>query len=140
MAFSSVSSPRPTARPLRRQHSQPALWAIAFVFFILGSAAATFTIWQLHELYQATVAPPVEVEGTLRAQYSYQDAESLTPPPGGYYIESSGVGRVYLDANQALDPFVGKPIVANGSVSGICGPKSLPCYTQLAVREIEIAE
>lgn len=140
MAFSSVSTNRPTARPLRRQHSQPALWFVAFVSFILGSAAATLTIWQLHELYQATVAPVVNVEGTLRAQYSYQDTESLTPPPGGYYVESPGVERVYLKGNQPLDPLVGKPVVANGSVSGICGPKSLPCYTLLSVREIDIAE
>ena len=138
MAFSSVSN-RPTVRPMRRQHSQPALWAIAFVSFLLGSAATTLVIWQLHKLYKATVAPLVEVEGTVRAQYSYQDGDGLTPPPTGYFVEAPGVDRVYL-TGKPLEPFVGRSVVARGSVSGICGPKSLPCYTLLEVREIGAPE
>ncbi len=125
---------------MRRQHSQPALWAIAFISFILGSAATTLVIWQLHELYQATVAPPVKVEGTVRAQYSYQDGDGLTPPPTGYFVEAAGLDRVYLTGKIPLDRFVGQPIVAKGSVSGICGPKSLPCYALLDVREIGAPE
>ena len=139
MASSSVSN-RPTARSSRREHSQPALWALACISFLLGAAASTLVIWQLHKLYQATVAPLVTVEGTLKAQYSYQDGESLTPPPGGYYIEAPGVKRVYLTGKQALEPYVGQEVVASGSVSGVCGPKALPCYTQLTVREISNAQ
>ena len=139
MAFSSVSN-RTTVRPMRRQHSQPALWAIATIFFLLGSAAATLVIWQLHELYQATVAPLVEVEGTVRAQYSYQDGDGLTPPPTGYFVEAAGVDRVYLTGKTPMEQFVGQPVVARGSVSGVCGPKSLPCYTLLDVREIGAPE
>ncbi len=139
MAFSSVSN-RPTARPTRREHSQPALWTVACVSFGLGAAASALVIWQLHKLYQATVAPLVTVEGTLKVQYSYQDGESLTPPPGGYYVEAPGVQRVYLTGKQALEPYVGQAVVASGSVSGVCGPKALPCYTQLTVREISNAQ
>lgn len=141
MAFSSVSNRSPsTVRPIRRQHSQPALWAIAFISFILGSAATTLVIWQLHELYQATVAPLVSVEGTVRAQYSYRNGDDLTPPPTGYYVEAAGLSRVYLTGDQPMEPYVGQPVVASGSVSGICGPKSLPCYTLLNVREIGAPE
>ncbi|MGB3299321.1 MAG: hypothetical protein WBA76_13710 [Phormidesmis sp.] len=139
MASSSVST-RPAARSGRREHSQPALWTVACISFALGAAASGLVIWQLNKLYQATVAPLVTVEGTLKAQYSYQDGESLSPPPGGYYIEVPGVERVYLTGRQPLEPYVGQAVVASGSVSGVCGPKALPCYTQLAVREISNAQ
>lgn len=121
-------------RSRRRERSQPTLWAIATVSFILGVAASTFTIWQLHKLYKATVAPPVSVEGTLRAQYSYEDS-AARPAPNGYYIEGTGVDRIYL-TGQPLQSYVGQSIVATGSVEGICGPKSIPCYPILSLREV----
>jgi len=120
----------------RRERSQPTLWAIAGVFFILGAAASTATIWQLNKLYQATIAPPVAVEGILKAQYDYDKTEKLNPPPSGYYIEGAGVGRVYL-TGKPLQNFVGKKIEASGTVDGICGPKTVPCYPQLTLRNVQ---
>lgn len=121
----------------RREHSQPTLWGVAGVFFLLGSLATTATIWQLHKLYRATVAPVVAVEGTLKARYSYSaKSNELNPPPQGYYIDSSGLGRVYL-SGKPLESYVGKTIEANGSVSGICGPKSIPCFPLIEVREVQ---
>lgn len=120
----------------RKERSQPTLWAIAGVFFIMGAAASTATIWQLNKLYEATVAAPVSVEGVLRAQYDYDKVEGLNPPPSGYYIEGAGVGRVYL-TGKPLQAFVGDNISAAGSVSDICGPKSIPCYPQLTLREVD---
>ncbi|MEO0767987.1 MAG: hypothetical protein AAFY72_00920, partial [Cyanobacteria bacterium J06649_4] len=101
----------------RRERSQPTLWAIAGVFFILGAAASTLTIWQLHKLYIATVAPPVGIEGVLKAQYAYEELEGLNPPPSGYYIEGTGVERVYL-SGVPLQEYVGNTIVASGSIDG----------------------
>ncbi|MEM9088946.1 MAG: hypothetical protein AAGC93_09405 [Cyanobacteria bacterium P01_F01_bin.53] len=123
----------------KKERSQITLWSVATVFFLLGSAATTLTIWQLHKLYRATVAPIVTVEGTLKAKYAYQTNDSeLTPAPGGYYIDSPGIGRVYLKG-KPLDSYVGQTIEAQGSVSGICGPKSIPCYPLVEVREVGIS-
>ncbi|MEM6452564.1 MAG: hypothetical protein AAF703_19890 [Cyanobacteria bacterium P01_D01_bin.105] len=135
------SAPTPSARiKVRKTHSQPTLWAIAAVFFLLGAAASTLTIWQLHKLYRATIAPVIDVEGTVQAKYGYQeDADKLRPSPSGYFIDSPGVGRVYL-TGQPLNNYVGQRITANGSVSGICGPKSIPCYPLVEVRDINFAE
>ena len=135
MTTSTISqdSQQPRSRR-RRERSQPTLWAIATISFVLGAAASTFTIWQLHKLYKATIAPPVSIEGTLRAQYSYEDS-ALHPSPNGYYIEGTGVDRIYL-TGKPLQSYVGQSIVATGSVEGICGPKSLPCYPILALREV----
>ncbi|CAN5591326.1 hypothetical protein BH23CYA1_BH23CYA1_05200 [soil metagenome] len=122
-----------------REHSQLTLWSVAVISFLLGSAATALVIWQLHKLYQATIAPLVEVEGVVKAQYGYQASDSPTPPPSGYYIEASGIGRVYL-TDKPLDPFVGQSVSAAGSVSGTCGPKSIPCFPLLTVREIRKLE
>ncbi len=121
-------------RSRRRERSQPTLWAVASIFFILGAAASTFTIWQLSKLYKATIAPPVSVEGTLKAQYSY-DESALRPSPNGYYIEGTSVGRVYL-TGEPLQSYVGQGVSVTGSVDGLCGPKSIPCYPVLTIREI----
>ncbi|MEL6779041.1 MAG: hypothetical protein AAFO06_17470 [Cyanobacteria bacterium J06597_16] len=125
-----------THRPhLTKERSQLTLWSVATVFFLLGAGASTFTIWQLHKLYRATIAPVITVEGTLQAKYSYQENNELSPPPSGYFIESNGVGRVYI-TGRPLDTFVGQNITAKGSVSGICGEKSIPCYTLVEAREV----
>ncbi len=134
----SAISEQPQKIRQRKERSQPTLWAIATISFILGAAASSFTIWQLHKLYKATIAPPVSVEGTLRAQYSYDDA-AARPAPNGYYIEGTGVDRIYL-TGKPLQSYVGQSIVANGSVEGICGPKSLPCYPLLQLREVGYLE
>jgi len=142
MAFSSFpdssSADVPSRRiRVRKTHSQPALWAIATVSFLLGAAATGLTTWQLHKLYRATVAPVVDVEGKLQAQYSYQeDSDELRPSPSGYFVESPGVGRVYL-TGKPLNSYVGQDIKANGSVAGICGPKSLPCYPLVELRDVQ---
>jgi len=130
----SAISEQPQRTRRRRERSQPTLWAIATISFILGAAASTFTIWQLHKLYRATIAPPVSVEGTLRAQYSYEDS-AIRPSPNGYYIEASSVGRIYL-TGKPLQSYVGQSIIATGSVEGICGPKSIPCYPIVELREV----
>lgn len=124
----------------KKERSQVTLWSVATVFFLLGSAITTLTIWQLHNLYRATIAPVVTVEGTLKAKYGYQQTSNneLTPAPGGYYIDSPGIGRVYLQG-KPLDSYVGQTIKAQGSVSGICGPKSIPCYPLVEVREVGAA-
>lgn len=133
-----VSVPQVSRHRLRTR-SQPTLWAVAFISFFIGSAASAVVIWQLQGLYRATVAPLVAVEGTVRAQYSPKDDDGYTPPPNGYYIEGSGIGRVYL-TQKPLDAYIGQTIVARGSISGICGPKSIPCYPRLHVREISLPE
>ncbi|MEL6552393.1 MAG: hypothetical protein AAFQ63_02855 [Cyanobacteria bacterium J06621_11] len=142
--MTSSAIPQPHSQPVvqpreKKERSQPTLWAVATLFFIAGSAASTFTIWQLHKLYRATVAPPIAVEGVVQAQYDYDKVDSLTPPPSGYYIESQGMGRVYLKG-QPLQSYVGESVVANGSISGICGPKSIPCYPLLELREVKYPE
>jgi len=124
-------------RRVKKERSQPMLWSIATVFFLLGAAASTLTIWQLHKLYRATVAPVITVEGTVQAKYSYKDSTELSPAPNGYFIESAGVGRVYL-TGQPLDSYVGQTVKAEGSVAGICGPKTIPCYPLIEVREVGI--
>ncbi|EDX83818.1 hypothetical protein S7335_1515 [Synechococcus sp. PCC 7335] len=130
----SAISEQPQKASERKERSQPTLWAIAGIFFILGAAASTFTIWQLHKLYRASIAPPISVEGTLQAQYNL-DETVVHPAPAGYYIEGTGVGRIYLQG-LPLQSYVGESIVATGSVEGICGPKSIPCYPMLSLREI----
>lgn len=122
---------------VKKERSQPTLWSIAAVFFLFGAAASTLTIWQLHKLYRATVAPVIAVEGTVQAKYSYQDSNELSPAPNGYFIESAGLNRVYL-TGQPLDSYVGQTVKAQGSVTGICGPKSIPCYPLIEVREVGI--
>ena len=145
MAFSSFpdssSAPAPSARiKVRKTHSQPALWAIATVSFLLGSAATGLSIWQLHRLYRATVAPIVDVEGKVQAKYGYQeDADELRPAPSGYFVESPGVGRVYL-TGRPLNDYVGQSVQATGSVSSVCGPKSLPCYPLVEVRDVQFSD
>ena len=133
----SQSVPNVRRRRPAKEHSQPTLWSVAAVFFMLGAAASTLTVWQLHKLYVATVAPVITVEGTVQAKYSYQEDNELSPDPNGYYVNSPGIGRVYLTGT-ALDSYVGKPVEALGSVSGICGPKSVPCYPIVEVRGIEV--
>ena len=120
---------------VRKERSQPTLWAVATLFFVMGAAAATATIWQLHKLYIATVAPPISVEGVVKAQYAYDKVDALNPPPVGYYIEGTSIGRVYL-SGQPLQSHVGEAVVATGTVSGICGEKSIPCYPKLELREL----
>ncbi|MEM9948330.1 MAG: hypothetical protein AAF810_20035, partial [Cyanobacteria bacterium P01_D01_bin.36] len=98
-AMPQPGSQQPVIQPsdgirVRKERSQPTLWAIAIVFFVMGSAASVATIWQLHKLYRATVAPPIAVEGVVQAQYDYEKVEGLTPPPSGYYIEGTSIGRV----------------------------------------------
>lgn len=122
-------------RRVRKERSQPTLWAIATLFFVMGVAASTATIWQLYKLYRATVAPPIEVEGVLKAQYDYDKVDALNPPPSGYYIEGTSIGRVYL-SGQPLQSYVGDTVVATGTVSGICGPKSIPCYPMVELRDV----
>lgn len=119
-----------------KEHSQLALWSVATVFFLLGSAATAVVIWQLHKLYRATIAPRVTVEGVMQAKYGNEAGDEPMPPPNGYFVESSGIGRVYL-AGKPLNSYVGQPILVRGSVSGVCGPKSIPCYPLVEVREIE---
>ncbi|PZO12596.1 MAG: hypothetical protein DCF25_17400 [Leptolyngbya foveolarum] len=133
-----VSQSAPSTRRTAKAHSQPTLWSVATVFFALGAAVSTLAIWQLHKLYMVTVAPVITVEGTVQAKYSFKTENELSPDPSGYYINSPGVGRVYL-TGKALDSYVGKPVAALGSVSGVCGPKSVPCYPIVAVREITIS-
>jgi len=137
-------SEQPVIQPSDRVHkrkvrSQPTLWAVASIFFIMGSAASIATIWQLNKLYRATVAPPIAVEGVVKAQYAYEEENGLTPPPNGYYIEGTSIGRVYL-SGQPLQSYVGESVVATGSVSGICGPKSIPCYPLIELREVKYPE
>ena len=134
-----VSQSVPSTRPRRaaKEHSQPTLWSVAAIFFTLGAAASALTVWQLHKLYVATVAPVITVEGTVQAKYSYQEDNELSPDPNGYYVNSPGIGRVYL-TGKPLDSYVGKPVEALGSVSGVCGPKSVPCYPIVEVRDIQI--
>ena len=146
MAFTSFPDSSAANEPTRRRikvrktHSQPALWAVASVFFLFGSAATGFTIWQLHNLYRATVAPVITVEGKVQAKYGYQeDADELTPAPSGYFVETPGVGRVYL-TGKPLNDYVGQQVEANGSAAGICGPKSIPCYPLVEVRDIQFAQ
>lgn len=145
MAFTSLPSNSPSASSssrvsVRKMHSQPALWAIATVSFLIGSTATALAAWQLHKLYRATVAPVVDVSGIVQAKYNYaDDADELRPEPSGYFIESPGVGRVYL-TGKPLDGYVGETVTANGSVSGVCGPKSIPCYPLVEVRDIRYVE
>lgn len=121
-----------------REHSQLTLWSVATLFFLLGAAASSLVIWQLHKLYRATIAPLVTVEGTLQAKYGYQAGDKAQPAPDGYFVESSGMGRVYL-TGQPLNAYVGQSIQAQGSVVGICGPKSIPCFPLVEVREVGLA-
>lgn len=121
-----------------KEHSQLALWSVATVFFLLGSAATAVVIWQLHRLYRATIAPRVTVEGVIQAKYGNESGDEAMPPPSGYFVESSGIGRVYL-TGKPLNSYVGQPILVRGSVSGICGPKSIPCYPLVEVKEIEVS-
>lgn len=118
-----------------KAHSQPTLWSVATIFFALGAAISALTIWQLSKLYAATVAPVITVEGTVQAKYDYKTGDELSPDPTGYFVDSPGIGRVYL-TGQPLNSYVGQPVKALGSVSGICGPKSVPCYPIVQVREI----
>ncbi len=138
MAFSSTSQ-RPAARRQRRSHSQPTLWLIATVSFGLGTAVSSLLIWQLHKLYRATVAPVIIVEGKVQAQYGKQDENTLSPEPDGYFIASEGIGRVYL-TGQPLNSYLNLTVRAQGSVSGICGPKAIPCYPLIEARELIIPE
>ena len=133
----SQSAPRTHSRRPVKEHSQPTLWSVAAISFALGTALSTLAIWQLHKLYVATVAPVITVEGTVQAKYSFQTENEPSPDPSGYYVDSPGIGRIYL-TGKALDGYVGKPVSALGSVSGVCGPKSVPCYPIVAVREITI--
>lgn len=129
-------SPRRRRRAVK-EHSQPTLWSVATISFAIGAAASTLVIWQLHKLYIATIAPVITVEGTVQAKYSYKTDDELSPAPNGYYVDSSSIGRVYL-TGKPLDSYVGQPVKAIGSVSGICGPKSVPCYPIVQVREVNI--
>ena len=133
MTTSAVSK-QPQKTSERKERSQPTLWVIAGTFFTLGAAASTFTLWQIHRLYKATIAPPISVEGTLQAQYNI-DETAVHPTPNGYYIEGTGVGRIYLHG-RPLQGYVGQSILATGSVEGICGPKSIPCYPALLLRNV----
>ncbi len=130
---------QPTERTKKRERSQPTLWAVAALFFVMGSAASAATIWQLNKLYRATVAPPIAVEGVVKAEYESQQVDELTPAPTGYYIEGTSIGRVYL-TGQPLQSYVGESVVATGSVSGICGAKSIPCYPLIELREVRYPE
>ncbi len=135
------TQPNPVTRKSRergREHSQLTLWSVAILFFLLGATASGLVIWQLHKLYRATIAPLVTVEGTLQAKYGYQAGDKAQPAPDGYFVESSGMGRVYL-TGQPLNAYVGQPIQAQGSVAGICGPKSVPCFPLVEVREVGLA-
>lgn len=136
---SSSASHRPAARQPRKSHAQPTLWFIAAVFFLLGSTVSTLLVWQLHQLYRATVAPVIIVEGKVQAQYGEQAKNKLSPEPDGYFIASEGIGRVYL-TGQPFNSYLGLTVRAQGSVSGICGPKAIPCYPLIEVRELIIPE
>ncbi len=141
----SVSPVQPSAstrtskrRSREREHSQITLWSVAILFFLLGVASSSLVIWQLHKLYRATIAPIVTVEGTLQAKYGYQAGDNAQPAPNGYFVESSGMGRVYL-TGQPLNAYMGQPIRAQGGIAGICGPKSIPCFPLIEVREVGLA-
>ncbi len=120
-----------------RERSQLTLWSVATVSFLLGSAVTTLVIWQLHRLYRATIAPLVTVEGTVQAKYGNQPDDGPTPAPTGYFIESAGIGRIYL-TGEPLNSYVGQVVKARGGISGVCGPKSIPCYPLIEVREVGI--
>ena len=134
MVPQTVTSRRRSSR-VAKEYSQPTLWSVATVSFAIGAAISALTVWQLHRLYMATVAPVVTVEGTVQAKYNYQEDNELSPDPNGYYVTSPGIGRVYL-TGQPLDSYVGQTVEAMGSVSGVCGPKSVPCYPIVSVRTI----
>ncbi|MGC1305867.1 MAG: hypothetical protein WA885_01470 [Phormidesmis sp.] len=133
----SVSSQPDASLRAKRERSQPTLWGVATVFFLMGAAASAVTIWQLHRLYVATVAPLVTVTGQLQAQYEYKAGNELTPTPGGYFVDSPSTGRIYM-TGQPLNSYVGQTIEVQGSVSGICGPKSIPCFPLVTVREVSV--
>ncbi len=130
-----AASARVSRQP--REHSQLTLWSVATISFILGSAATTLIIWQLHRLYRATIAPLITVEGTVQARYGHQPGDGPTPAPTGYFIESAETGRVYL-TGKPLNSYVGQPVKAQGSISGTCGPKSIPCYPLIEIREVDV--
>jgi hypothetical protein len=137
----SFSAPRRTTvnRPSIKVHSQPKLWAIAIVSFALGAGVSGLLCWQAYRLYRATLAPLVFAEGEVRSQPMPKDDKELSPPPSGYYMETTGLGRVYL-TDQPFKDYVGLTIQVQGSVSGICGPKSIPCFPLIEVKEIVIPE
>ncbi len=136
---SSSTSHRPAARRQRRSHTQPTLWLIATVSFLLGAAVSALLVWQLHKLYRATVAPVIIAEGKVQAQYGKQDESTLSPEPDGYFIASEGIGRIYL-TGKPLNDYLNLTVRAQGSVSGVCGPKAIPCYPIIDVRELIIPE
>ncbi|MEO0488065.1 MAG: hypothetical protein AAFZ49_00735 [Cyanobacteria bacterium J06659_2] len=81
----------------------------------------------------------VSVAGILMLETN-DDPTASALPPKGYYVESSGAQRLYIDTAEVDGAaYLNRTIRAYGKLDTICGPDRLPCYpivTQATLDEI----
>jgi hypothetical protein len=83
---------------------------------------------------QDVAASNVTATGVLMYE-QHLDSSASGLPPKGYYIDSTGVGRVYIETGGA-DDYLGKEIRAFGRLATLCGPDGVNCYPVVQSTEI----
>lgn len=102
------------------------------VAFVLGLLSAVGAYYLKTYLF-----PPatITVRGVLKYQAQPVDPGASGNPPNGYFVESSAIDRFYIEDNWAK-PYVGSPVLIQGTLSTVCGPDNFPCYPKLVPKSI----
>jgi hypothetical protein len=104
----------------------------AIIAFVGGSAFGVGGTLYLQDI----TARDVRVTSVLMYESDY-DPTITGQIPQGYYVESTGVGRVYIETDSAED-YLGQVIQAWGQLATLCGPDGLLCYP--VVRQATIVQ
>lgn len=78
--------------------------------------------------------PRIKVSGVVR--YHRADLTVSADPPEGYYVESSAIGRIYLQHN-AMPGALTRSIDARGTLRGMCGNDKGACFPMIRVEWLQ---
>ncbi len=104
----------------------------ATIFFFAGLLSYAGAQWYLSTYLARTIT----VRGVLKFQAHNSDLGGSGHPPYGYFVESTAVGRVYVEGD-LIQSSVGSSVLLQGkTLSTVCGPDTFPCYPNLLVTSV----
>jgi hypothetical protein len=77
----------------------------------------------------------VWIAGVVR--YHEEDLTASTGAPSGFWVDSSGIERIYLE-HENISEVVDKPISARGHLRIVCGHNHSTCYPMIEVEHFQI--
>lgn len=83
----------------------------ATIFFLAGLLSYAGSQWY----FRAYLSGTITVQGVLKFQAQMVDPSASGNPPNGYFVESTAIGRVYVEGN-LIKPFVGFSVLPQGKM------------------------